>query len=169
MKLLLNTVSVMLISLVITTKPVYASTDQLGGYKAALDFSTSFFIEKNINKTLDMVSPKASFRAGKLGSAIKELKKLEGIEKTIIKELIFFDKKSFSASMLKLSKTYHIQKQEWIDRYPAYLDKYLSESSVGCLAVVNIGSNDKDGIIILALIFDKEDGQYKLIQFSDPI
>ena len=128
-----------LIGLIITIESVAASpNDQADGYKTALDFSISFFIEMNIEKTLKIVSPNASFRTGEPGSAIKELSKLDPIEKMTIKELIFFNKESFSSSMTNLSKTYHIQKQKWIDGYPPYLDKYLSESSVGCLAVVKI-------------------------------
>lgn len=159
----------MVLTTVVTIKLSVASPDaQANGYKTALNFVVAFFVEKNVEKTLHFVSSLASWSTQESGSAIQELKKVTG-QDLRIRELVFFEKDSFAATMIKLSERYHITKQKWTNGYPPYINKFLSKSSVGCLAVIDIGAKENQRPIILSLVFDKENGQYKMIHFSDPI
>ena len=138
------------------------------GYTSVLKFVTSYFVEGDIEKSMNFISPLASFRERKPGSVIKELEGSSDFFKKIrVKEIIFFTQDSLTKDIIKLNKNYNIRKNGWINEYPNYMDNFFSINSIGCLLIVEKKNGTET--LILSFIFDKVDEGYKITHMDDPI
>ena len=113
---------------------LYASAiDKTEGYRVALNFVNKFLVQKDVKKSLAYVSKGAVFRKQKKGSAIKQIRQAEGMGYVTLREIMFFDRNTFTEQFTQLCKRYPVTKKQDGEYTPLYTRSFMNEKSVGVL------------------------------------